>query len=153
MAYSMLSPAPVLWWAKRSIEQTDISRTLNRIRSAPGVAAANVQKGDDGWQLFVAADPVAQIEPIIQEGLTARSKISLFIDPILSLDPTSTARALEASLPPAAGVQLVVSRKVVHVFGNASSEYLESLRRHPRVQLANLSVVAQTGAKTPVVSN
>ncbi len=134
-----------LWWAKRSVDRTDIERTLNRLRNTPGVAAANLQKTDAGWQFYVAADPLANIEPVLSDGLLPRNSITLFLDPILSLDPTSTARALERSLPPPAGVSLVVSKTEVRVIGNAPKSYLDALIQHPRVRLGELTVRAAPG--------
>ena len=142
-----------LWWAKRSVEQTDISRTLSRLRNAPGVASANYQRVDGGWQLFVAADPLAQVEEIVQDGLIPRQKIGLLIDPVLSLDPTSTARALEQSLPPPPGAKLVVTRTEVRVLGAAPKDYFEALRQHPRVRLSNLTVAGPASTTIPAVPN
>ncbi len=142
-----------LWWAKRAVEQTDIARTLSRLRSAPGVASASYQRVDGGWQLFVAADPLAQVEPIVQDGLIPRQKIGLLVDPVLSLDPTSTARALEQTLPPPVGVRLVVTRTEVRVLGTAAKEYFEALRQHPRVRLSNLTVTGQTSTIAATVTN
>jgi hypothetical protein len=142
-----------LWYAKRSVEQTDITRTLNRVRNTPGVAAANLLRGQNTWEIFVAADPLADVEQPLSEGLLARNKITLYVDPILSLDATSMARALERSLPPPRGVQLIVTRTEVRVVGEAPKAYVDALRQHPRVRLGELTVSARTSTTSPPVSN
>jgi hypothetical protein len=142
-----------LWYANQSVERTDVQRTLARLRNTPGVAAVNVQQVDSGWLFYVAADPMVQIEPVLAQGLLPRSKLSVLIDPILSLDPTSMARAIEAALPPAPGVYVQVTKTEVRVIGNASKEYVEALRQHPRVRVANLKVVSASGAPSPSVTN
>jgi hypothetical protein len=150
---SSLAILGALFYAKRSIEQTDIERTLNRVRNTPGVAAANLLQGAKTWEIYVAADPLANVELPLSEGLLAREKITLFIDPILSLDATSMARAIERSLPPPPGVQLIVTRAEVRVIGEAPKAYVDALRQHPRVRLGELTVNARISAAPPPVTN
>jgi hypothetical protein len=142
-----------LWLVNQSVERSDAQRTLARLRNTPGVAAVNVQQVDSGWLFYVAADPLVQIEPVLAEGLMPRSKLSVLIDPILSLDPTSMARAIEAALPPAPGVYVQVTKTEVRVIGKATKEYVDALAQHPRVRVANLKVVAPTGVPMPSVTN
>jgi hypothetical protein len=150
---SLLALLGALWYANRSVEQTDIERTLNRVRNTPGVAAASMQRGPKTWEIYVAADPLANVEQHLTEGLLPREKITLFLDPILSLDATSMARAIERSLPPPPGVQLIVSRMEVRVIGDAPKAYVDALRQHPRVRLGELAVIARTSTTAPPVPN
>ncbi len=138
-----------LWQVSRWIERNDMHMTRQRIAASPGVAAVSVDRIDKGWKVNVAADPTSQIEPAFDASLTPRGRISLEVDPILSLDPTSIARALQLTLPPPMPATLIVSREKVRVVGRVPMRYVEALRDHPRIRLANLPLALDSA----IISN
>jgi hypothetical protein len=144
LSFIVVSLLLSLWGAQRWIEKRDIQSVVSRLESTPGVAAISAHRADRGWVVNLAADPSVNIEPALEGALMPRSRMIARVDPILSLDPTTVAGVLRKTLPPPTGVRLIVTRDAVTVQGQVPTSYLDALRAHPRVRIANLAVQVAT---------